>query len=107
MSGTQRESVVREAFKDLLKGWRDRTTSYSSRNTSSSRLEEAATVFLDPLSVTGDDPDHARGEQRFIIFGMSVRGRLLVVAHSDDGDRLRIISARPATKRERNIYEEG
>ena len=70
-------------------------------------FEEAATVFRDTLSATGADPDHSVGEERFITFGVSTSGRLLVVAHTERGDTIRIISARPATPGERNIYEEG
>ena len=70
-------------------------------------FEEAATVFRDTLSVTGADPDHSIDEERFIIFGMSTSGRLLVVAHTERGDIIRIISARLATSGERKIYEEG
>lgn len=70
-------------------------------------FEEAATAFRDTLSATGTDPDHSIGEERFIIFGVSTSGRLLVVAHTEHGDIIRIISARLATPGERNIYEEG
>ncbi len=70
-------------------------------------FEEAATVFRDTLSVTGEDPDHSVDEERFVIFGVSTSGRLLVVAHTERGDTIRIISARPATPGERKIYEEG
>jgi uncharacterized protein len=70
-------------------------------------FEEAGTVFADPLAVTGSDPDHSVRELRWITFGESVRGRLLVVAHTDEGDIIRIISARPATRREKRLYEEG
>ena len=70
-------------------------------------FEEAATAFRDPLSVTGADPDHSIDEERFIIFGMSTSGRLLVVAHTGRGDIIRIISARLTTSSERKIYEEG
>lgn len=70
-------------------------------------FEEAATVFRDTLSASGWDPDHSVGEERFVIFGVSTSGRLLVVAHSERGDTIRIISARPATSGERKIYEEG
>ena len=70
-------------------------------------FQEAATVFRDPLSATGADPDHSIGEERFIIFGVSTSGRLLVVAHTEDGDTIRIITARPVTAAERKIYEEG
>ena len=70
-------------------------------------FEEAATVFRDVLSATGSDPDHSVGEFRFVTFGMSKQGRLLVVSHTEEGDIIRIISARLATKQERKIYEEG
>lgn len=70
-------------------------------------FEEAATVFRDTLSATGADPDHSVSEERFITFGVSTSGRLLVVAHTERGDTIRIISARPATRGERKIYEEG
>jgi len=70
-------------------------------------FQEAATVFRDPLSQTGGDPDHSVAENRFVTFGLSARGRLLVVAHTEQGDTIRIISAREATARERAIYEEG
>ena len=68
-------------------------------------FEEASTVFWDPLAATGADPDHSLGEQRWVTFGISDRGRLLVVAHAEAHDRIRIISARPATKIEQKIYE--
>jgi uncharacterized DUF497 family protein len=70
-------------------------------------FEDASTVFFDPLSVTGADPDHSVGESRFITFSVSSTGRLLVVAHTEREDAVRIISAREATAAERNIYEEG
>lgn len=70
-------------------------------------FEEAATALADDLSVTGADPDHSAGESRFVTLGVSSSGRLLVVAHTERGEKLRIISARLATKRERRIYEEG
>lgn len=68
-------------------------------------FEEAATVFYDPLSATFDDPDHSVGEQRLITVGLSVSGRLLVVSHTERGETLRIISARPATSQERKNHE--
>jgi hypothetical protein len=70
-------------------------------------FEEAATVFRDTLSATGRDPDHSVDEERYITFGMSARGRLLVVSHTERSDTIRIISARRVTKGERTIYEEG
>jgi uncharacterized DUF497 family protein len=70
-------------------------------------FEEATTAFGDPLSLTVADPDHAAVEDRFLLLGQSDRQRLLVVAHAERGDEIRIISARPATRRERRNYEEG
>ena len=70
-------------------------------------FEEAATVFRDPLSATGPDPDHSAGEERFVTFGVSTNGRLLVVGHIEHGDIIRIITARPAIPGERKLYEEG
>lgn len=70
-------------------------------------FEEAATVFEDDLSLTGRDPDHSVGEHRFVTFGLSSGKRVLLVAHTERGGKIRIISARPATRAERKIYEEG
>jgi uncharacterized DUF497 family protein len=70
-------------------------------------FEEAATVFGDPLSLTLVDPEHSsREESRFILLGQAASGRLLVVAHTETGDDIRLISARLATPRERRSYEE-
>ncbi|HVB88134.1 MAG TPA: BrnT family toxin [Candidatus Dormibacteraeota bacterium] len=69
-------------------------------------FQEAATIFGDPLSVTYQDPDHSTAEQRFITVGMSSVGRILLLAHADRGESIRIISARKATRRERKHYEE-
>ena len=64
-------------------------------------------VFGDPLAITFHDPDHSEGEDRFLTFGHSTQGRLLVVSHTDRNDHTRIISARQATPKERKQYEEG
>lgn len=69
-------------------------------------FEEAATALCDPMAATGADPDHSVGESRYVTFGVSQRGRLLVVSHTERGETLRIISARLAAKGERRIYEE-
>jgi hypothetical protein len=80
------------------------TTNLSKHSVS---FEEAATVFGDPLSDTFDDPDHSAEERRFIIFGTSEKGRMLIVAHTDEGEVIRILSAREPTRRERRFYEES
>ena len=81
----------------------------AARNLSKHRVAvtEAATVFGDPLAITFYDPGHSDDEDRYLTFGYSTDGRLLVVSHTDRGDRNRIISARVATRRERKIYEDG
>lgn len=68
-------------------------------------FEDASTVFGDPLAVTIVDPDHSGDEQRFVTTGMSAQQRLLIVAHTDRDDWVRIISARPVTTAERRVYE--
>ena len=68
---------------------------------------EAATVFGDDLSITVDDPDHSKQEDRYITIGLSIQGRLLIVAHIERDDTIRIISARELTSTEREAYEEG
>ena len=70
-------------------------------------FEEASSVFGDPLALTIPDPLHSVEEDRFITLGESHRRRLLVVVSTERGDRIRIISARVATRRERKNYEEG
>jgi uncharacterized DUF497 family protein len=71
-------------------------------------FEEAATAFGDPLSITIPDPDHSKEEERFILIGMSVNRRSLVVVPVERAeDEYQIISARLATRHERTRYEEG
>lgn len=69
-------------------------------------FNEAATVFADFLGTTASDPDHSVEEHRYITIGLSRRGRLLMVAHAERRERIRIISARRLTARERKAYEE-
>jgi hypothetical protein len=69
-------------------------------------FHEAATAFRDPLALTYQDPDHSNQEQRFITDGMSSAGRLLIVAHAERSDRIRIISARQTTPPGRRHYEQ-
>jgi uncharacterized DUF497 family protein len=69
-------------------------------------FSEAASAFGDPLSITIPDPGHSVGEARFILMGLSYQGRLVVVAHSEVQDSIRIISARMATRAERRFYEQ-
>jgi hypothetical protein len=70
-------------------------------------FEEGASIFGDPMAITFPDPDHSVVEERWLTFGMSRTGRLLAVIYTQRISRHRLIGARPATKRERKIYEEG
>jgi uncharacterized DUF497 family protein len=69
-------------------------------------FSEAATVFGDPLAITYHDLGHSDQENRFITFGTTASGRLVVVVHVDRDERTRIISASGLTRRERKQYEE-
>lgn len=68
-------------------------------------FDEATTIFGDPLEVTIPDPDHSEGEFRFLSLGRSSKDRVLVVAYTEREGRIRLISAREATSRERRKYE--
>jgi hypothetical protein len=68
-------------------------------------FREGATAFADKFSFTIFDPEHSIGEHRFLLLGRSSSGNLLVISHTERGDRIRIINVRRATKRERELYE--
>lgn len=70
-------------------------------------FEEAATVFGDPLARTYEDPDASSDEPRELTFGVSSGGRAVLVAHCERQGRVRMISAREMTRREKRDYEEG
>jgi uncharacterized DUF497 family protein len=74
-------------------------------------FELAATVFRDPLQVSVYDEDHSESEERWVTLGQAENGKLLVVVHTfeetNEGAKVRVISAREATKRERQDYEDG
>jgi len=70
-------------------------------------FDEAATVFLDPVAVSGPNPEHSVSEDRYITFGFSRLGRLLAVCHTYRPGTIRIITARRVTRGERKLYEEG
>ncbi|MEO8330388.1 MAG: BrnT family toxin [Candidatus Nanopelagicales bacterium] len=69
-------------------------------------FSEATEVFADSLSSSAPDPDHSLDEERFVIFGRTLKDRYLVVAFTDRGGKLRLISAREMTRRERQAYEQ-
>ncbi|MEO6696489.1 MAG: BrnT family toxin [Gammaproteobacteria bacterium] len=73
-------------------------------------FEQAASVFLDPLALTVFDEAHSHDEERWWLLGHDARGALLLVAHTYQATgptsaSVRLISARPATRRERHFYE--
>ena len=70
-------------------------------------FEDAATVFHDPLALTFPDPGHSGEEEREITIGNSAGHRVVFVSHCQRGNRVRIIGAREATRKERRQYEEG
>lgn len=85
----------------------DPTKAAANRRKHDVEFEEAASAFADPLSFTIPDPDRSAEEARFLLLGRSRAGRLLVVGHTERGERIRVITARPATGYERRTYEEG
>jgi uncharacterized protein len=70
-------------------------------------FSEASSVFGDPVSLVFDDPDHSWDEQRSLIVGRSELDRVLIVAYTERGEAIRLISAREVTRREREEYENG
>lgn len=87
----------------------DERKSASNQHKHGVSFDEARTVFYDERARIIDDPDHSDEEERFILLGFSSALRMLVVCHCyrQDGDVVRIISARKATKAERADYEGG
>jgi uncharacterized DUF497 family protein len=69
-------------------------------------FREAGSVFGDPLAITFDDPDHSIDELRFLTFGVTRTGKMVIVSHTERDGAMRIISVRLMKKHERNIYEE-
>ncbi len=70
-------------------------------------FDEASSIFDDPMFITVIDEEHSTDEERYITIGLSNKNRLLLVAHTERDDRIRIISARKATKNEEKFYEEA
>lgn len=70
-------------------------------------FDEASTIFDDPLFITFLDEEHSLNEERYITVGLSNKNRLLMVAHTERIDTIRIISARKVTKNEEKFYQEA
>ncbi|AFZ53442.1 BrnT family toxin [Cyanobacterium aponinum UTEX 3222] len=89
---------------DLEFEWNDSKAKTNKRKHGVS-FEEASSVFNDPLSINFDDPDHSQTENRYIIIGLSSQGRCLFVSFVERGKKIRLISARLVTPKERRFYE--
>jgi uncharacterized protein len=85
----------------------DPTKAKANENAHGVSFFEACEVFDDDHSSAVRDPDHSLDEDRHLIFGMSTDGKYLVVSYTERGDRIRLISAREMTRRERRAYEQG
>ena len=90
----------------MIYEWNDNKAKANQRKHGVS-FEEAATAFLDPLALTYPDPHHSSSEEREVAIGHSNSNQVVFVSHCPRGERIRIISARKATRREREQYEEG
>ena len=86
--------------------WDDRKAAANSRKHGVS-FEDASSVFLDPLAITFPDPDHSLDERREVTLGYTMKKDSVFVCHCQRGERIRIISARPATRAERRQHEQG
>lgn len=86
--------------------WDDRKAASNLRKHGVS-FDEAVSVFADELALTFADTDHFESEVRSRTYGISKKGRLLVVVHTERHGRVRIISTRKATRNEKSIYSEG
>jgi len=69
-------------------------------------FEEGKTIFNDPFLVTFPDDIYSSNEERFINIGLSANGLILILTHTERQDKIRIISCRKATARERKFHEE-
>ena len=70
-------------------------------------FKEASSIFRDPLFITALDKEHSRYEERYVTIGLSNKNRVLIVAHADSENKIRIISARKVTKNEKRFYQEA
>jgi uncharacterized protein len=87
--------------------WDEDKAEANSVNHSGVTFFEAATVFVDPLSIIVDDDEHSIAEQRFLTVGQSKQGRILIVSYTEREDVIRIVSAREAKPKEIRAYEEA
>lgn len=98
---------MRDTMRDIRFAWNDGKNRVNQRKHGVS-FEEAKTVFYDEQAIEFPDPDHSREEDRFLMLGLSRRLRVLIVCHCfrEDDAVIRILSARKATKKERERYDQ-
>jgi uncharacterized protein len=84
----------------------DESKAYTNLQKHGISFQEAAEVFADEYSSLVHDPDHSYDEDRYLLFGVSLRGNYLVVSFTERSDNIRIISVRPMTRQERKAYEQ-
>lgn len=84
----------------------DETKARSNQRKHGVSFLEASEVFSDDYSSCVHDPDHSYNEERYLLFGISLKGNYLVVSFTEKSDAIRIISARLMTREERNAYEQ-
>ncbi|MDM8522205.1 BrnT family toxin [Desulfococcaceae bacterium HSG8] len=85
----------------------DENKAESDRRNHGVSFDEAQSVFIDNLSAMMPDAEHSDTEERFLIIGTSHKNRVIVVSYTERGDKIRLISARKATRNERKQYEEN
>ncbi len=92
-------------MKKLIFEWDDHKNA-SNKRKHGVAFEDAQTVFFDENAIEFDDPDHSIKEERFILLGLCQSYKVLVVCHCyrSDESKIRIISARKATKQEQAVY---
>lgn len=100
------EEIERYAFEGTVFEW-NRAKAASNLRKHGVTFGEGATVFGDVDGVMIPDPDHSAEESRFLLVGRSRLRRLLVVVSVERGERIRLISARRAGRKEKKVYEEG
>jgi len=83
----------------------DETKARSNQRKHGVSFLEATEVFSDDYSSCVHDPDHSYNEEKYLLFGVSLKGNHLVVSFTEKLDIIRIISVRPMTRQERNAYE--
>lgn len=94
---------------DIIKFEWDENKNQTNKQKHGIGFEEAQTVFYDDNAILFDDPEHSEEEERFLIIGITSNEKICIVSHCyrENDKKIRLISARKATKSERKIYLEN